>query len=57
MRLSALLSKYALEEGERTRRPTGTVIEGLAEEAMRSRLCPGIASRGTDWARRAWGSR
>jgi hypothetical protein len=54
MRLSASLARYAEAEGKRTRRPTGTVIEGLAEEAMRCRLFPGIAFRGTDWARRPW---
>ena len=54
MRLSPVLARYAEAEGRRTRRPTGTVIEGLAEEAMRCRLFPGIAFRGTDWARRAW---
>ena len=54
MRLSASLAGYAEAEGRRTRRPTGTIIEGLAEEAMRCRLFPGIAFRGTDWARRAW---
>lgn len=54
IRLSPSLMRYADAEGRRTRRPTGTVVEALAEEAMRCRLFPGIAFRGTDWARRAW---
>ena len=54
MRISRGLAAYAEAEAKRTRRATGTVIEGLAEEAMRCRLFPGVAFRGTDWARRAW---
>lgn len=54
MRLSPSLARYAESEAKRTRRPTGSIIESLAEEAMRCRLFPGIAFRGTDWARRAW---
>jgi uncharacterized protein (DUF433 family) len=29
-------------------------VEALADEALRMRLFPGIAFRGTDWDRRAW---
>jgi uncharacterized protein (DUF433 family) len=30
------------------------VVEALAGEALRARLFPGIAFRGTDWERRPW---
>jgi uncharacterized protein (DUF433 family) len=29
-------------------------VEALADEALRMRLFPGIAFRGTDWERRPW---
>jgi len=41
-------------EARRTGRSKGAVVEALAEEALRMRLFPGIAFRGTDWDRRAW---
>jgi hypothetical protein len=41
-------------EAARTGRSKGAVVEALAEEALRMRLFPGIAFRGTDWDRRAW---
>ncbi len=30
------------------------MVDTLADEALRMRLFPGIAFRGTDWDRRAW---
>ena len=42
------------EEAKRTRRSKGSVVESLAEEALKTRLFPGIAFRGVDWERRAW---
>ncbi len=30
------------------------MVKALSEEALRMRLFPGIAFRGTDWDRRAW---
>jgi len=41
-------------EARRTGRSKGAIVEALAEEALRMRLFPGIAFRGTDWERRAW---
>jgi hypothetical protein len=41
-------------EAARTGRSKGAIVEALAEEALRMRLFPGIAFRGTDWERRAW---
>jgi uncharacterized protein (DUF433 family) len=41
-------------EARRTGRSKGAVVEALADEALRMRLFPGIAFRGTDWDRRAW---
>lgn len=41
-------------EARRTRRSKGAVVEGLAEEALRTRMFPGIAFRGEDWDRRPW---
>ncbi len=42
------------QEARRTGRSKGSVVEALAEEALRMRLFPGIAFRGADWERRAW---
>jgi hypothetical protein len=41
-------------EARRTHRSKGAVLEGLAEEALRTRMFPGIAFRGEDWDRRPW---
>jgi uncharacterized protein (DUF433 family) len=41
-------------EAQRTGRSKGAIVEGLAEEAMRMRLFPGVSFRGADWERRAW---
>ena len=41
-------------EAKRTKRSKGSVVEKLAEEALKARLVPGIAFRGDDYNRRAW---
>ena len=54
MRLSKSMEALIDTEARRTGRSKGAVVEALAEEALRMRLFPGIAFRGTDWDRRAW---
>jgi uncharacterized protein (DUF433 family) len=54
LRLSSELDRWVTDEARRTRRPKGTVVEALAEEALKARRYPGIAFRGDDWDRRAW---
>jgi hypothetical protein len=54
LRLTPRLERFVREEARRTRRSQGAVVESLADEAMRCRRFPGIAFRGSDWARRAW---
>ncbi|MFI5004900.1 MAG: hypothetical protein ACHQE6_07795 [Solirubrobacterales bacterium] len=54
MRLSKQMETLVDSEARRTGRSKGAVVEALAEEALRMRLFPGIAFRGTDWDRRAW---
>jgi hypothetical protein len=54
MRLSQRMEALVQAEAQRTGRSMGAIVEGLAEEAMRMRLFPGISFRGADWERRAW---
>jgi hypothetical protein len=54
MRLSKQMETLVDLEARRTGRSKGAVVEALADEALRMRLFPGIAFRGTDWDRRAW---
>jgi len=54
MRLSKRLQTLVDREAMRTGRSRGAIVEALAEEAMRTRLFPGISFRGADWERRAW---
>lgn len=54
MRLSRRMETLVDNEASRTGRSRGAIVEALAEEALRTRLFPGIAFRGTDWERRAW---
>ena len=54
MRISKSLEALVDREARRTGRSRGAVVEALADEALRMRLFPGIAFRGTDWDRRAW---
>lgn len=54
MRISKSMEALVESEARRTGRSKGAVVEALADEALRMRLFPGIAFRGTDWDRRAW---
>ena len=54
IRVSVETERLIAAEAKRTRRSKGAVIEGLAEEALRARMFPGIAFRGEDWDRRPW---
>jgi uncharacterized protein (DUF433 family) len=54
VRLAAELDRWVSAEAKRTHRPKGTIVASLAQEALKSRLFPGIAFRGDDWDRRAW---
>jgi hypothetical protein len=54
MRLSRRVEALVDQEAKRTGRSRGVIVEALAEEALRVRLFPGVAFRGTDWERRAW---
>jgi uncharacterized protein (DUF433 family) len=54
MRISKSMEAMVESEARRTGRSKGAVVEALADEALRMRLFPGIAFRGTDWDRRAW---
>jgi hypothetical protein len=54
MRLSKSMEALVDREAKRTGRSKGAIVEALADEALRMRLFPGIAFRGTDWERRAW---
>jgi uncharacterized protein (DUF433 family) len=54
MRISKNMEELVEREAERTGRSKGAIVEALADEALRMRLFPGVAFRGTDWDRRAW---
>lgn len=54
LRLPALTDALVTEEARRTRRSKGAVVASLTDEALRTRLFPGIAFRGADWERRPW---
>lgn len=54
IRISADADELIAAEARRTHRSKGAVVEGLAEEALRTRRFPGIAFRGEDWDRRPW---
>jgi uncharacterized protein (DUF433 family) len=54
MRISKSMEALVEHEAQRTGRSKGAVVEALADEALRMRLFPGVAFRGTDWDRRAW---
>jgi uncharacterized protein (DUF433 family) len=54
MRLSPRMEALVDREAKRTGRSRGAIVEALAEEALRTRLFPGIAFKGADWERRAW---
>lgn len=54
LRLSNETDRLVTAEAKRTKRSKGSVVEALAEEALKARLVPGIAFRGDDYNRRAW---
>jgi uncharacterized protein (DUF433 family) len=54
VRISKSLEALIDQEARRTGRSRSAVLEALADEALRTRLFPGIAFRGADWERRAW---
>jgi hypothetical protein len=54
LRLSTQTDRLVTAEAKRTKRSKGSVVEMLAEEALKARLVPGIAFRGDDYDRRAW---
>lgn len=54
IRISAGAEELIAAEARRTHRSKGAVIEALTEEALRTRMFPGIAFRGDDWDRRPW---
>jgi uncharacterized protein (DUF433 family) len=54
VRFARPIDRAVEEEARRQRRSKSAVVEALADEAMRTRLFPGIAFRGTDAQRRAW---
>jgi len=54
LRLSEQTDRLVTAEAKRTKRSKGSVVETLAEEALKTRLVPGIAFRGDDYNRRAW---
>ncbi|MBA3865679.1 MAG: hypothetical protein H0X42_04935 [Solirubrobacterales bacterium] len=54
IRISPATEELIAAEARRTHRSKGAVVEGLAEEALRTRIFPGIAFRGEDWDRRPW---
>lgn len=54
IRVSSDTEELIAAEARRTHRSKGAVLEGLAVEALRARMFPGIAFRGEDWERRPW---
>jgi hypothetical protein len=54
LRLSEQTDRLVTAEAKRTKRSKGSLVESLAEEALKARLIPGIAFRGDDYERRAW---
>jgi uncharacterized protein (DUF433 family) len=54
LRLDASLDALIASEAQRTRRSKASVLEALADEALRTRRFPGVAFRGSDWNRRPW---
>ena len=54
LRLDSSLDALITSEAQRTRRSKASVLESLADEALRARRFPGIAFRGGDLNRRPW---
>lgn len=53
IRLSRETEELVLAEARRTKRSRGAVVEALTEEALRSRLFPGVVFTGPESQRRA----
>jgi uncharacterized protein (DUF433 family) len=54
IRLSGEVEGWLERETRRTKLPKGVLLGTLAEEAIRTRLFPGIGFRGDENSRRAW---
>ncbi len=54
IRISPETEDLIAAEARRTHRSKGAVVEALTEEALRTRIFPGVAFRGEDFDRRAW---
>jgi hypothetical protein len=54
IRLSEEVEGWLERENRRTRLPKSALLEGLAEESIRTRRFPGIGFRGPEHSRRAW---
>jgi uncharacterized protein (DUF433 family) len=54
VRFSLAVDRAMEDEARRFRRSKSAVVESLANEALRTRLFPGIAFRGEDVGRRPW---
>jgi len=54
VRFSAATDRAIAAEAKRLNRSKSSIVEALAEEAMRIRRFPGIAFRGEDSRRRPW---
>jgi uncharacterized protein (DUF433 family) len=54
VRLTPETDAWVEQEARRTGRSKGAIVEGLAEEAARTRRFPGIGFRGAAHDRRAW---
>lgn len=54
VRFSVSTNAAVEREARRLRRSKGSIVEELAEEAVKARLFPGLAFRGVDADRRPW---
>lgn len=54
LRLSEEVDRLVTAEAKRTKRSKGSLVEALVEEALRTRLVPGVAFHDDDHNRRAW---
>lgn len=54
VRLSPEVERWIEQEARRTKRSKGSILDSLADEAIRMRRFPGIGFRGDGHERRAW---
>lgn len=54
IRVSPLCRSYLERQSRQRRRPRGELVRELTDEAIKARMFPGVAFRGTDDDRRAW---